>query len=164
MAWVGKDHNAHLIPTPCYVHGRQPADQAAQSHILPGLECLPGWGIYNLLGQPGQCVTTLWGKNFLISNVNLPCLSLKPFPLVLSLSTLLNNRSPSCLYALFKYWKAAMRSPHSLLFSKLNKPSSLNLGCSWTQAGGKAGLDSCLCYCGLILRLHMEGLLPLGYR
>ena len=31
-------------------------------------------------GQPVQCVTTLWGKNFLlISNLNLPCLSLKPF-------------------------------------------------------------------------------------
>jgi len=42
---------------PCYVQGRQPADQAAQSHIQPGLECLQGWGIHNLLGQPVQCVT-----------------------------------------------------------------------------------------------------------
>ena len=31
---------------------RQPPDQAAQSHIQPGLECLQGWGIHNLLGQP----------------------------------------------------------------------------------------------------------------
>ena len=37
---------------PCYVQGRQPADQTAQSHIQPGLECLQGWGIHNLLGQP----------------------------------------------------------------------------------------------------------------
>ena len=44
---------------PCYVQGRQPADQAAQSHIQPGLECLQGWGIHSLLGQPVQCVTTL---------------------------------------------------------------------------------------------------------
>ena len=29
--------------------------------------------------------------------------------------------SPSCLYAPFKYWNATMRSPRSLLFSKLNK-------------------------------------------
>jgi len=36
----------------CYVQGRQPADQAAQSHIQPGLECLQGWGIHSLLGQP----------------------------------------------------------------------------------------------------------------
>ena len=26
------------------MQGRQPADQAAQSHIQPGLECLQGWG------------------------------------------------------------------------------------------------------------------------
>jgi len=37
---------------PCYVQGRQPPDQAAHSHIQPGLECLQGWGIHNLLGQP----------------------------------------------------------------------------------------------------------------
>ena len=85
MAWVEKDHSDHLVPTPCYVQGHQPADQAAQSHIQPGLECLHGWGIHSLLGQPVQCVTTLWVKNFLlISNLNLPCLSLKPFPLELS--------------------------------------------------------------------------------
>jgi len=36
------------------------------------------------LGNLFQCVTTLCVKNFLlISNLNLPCLSLKPFPLVL---------------------------------------------------------------------------------
>ena len=33
------------------MQGHQPPDQAAQSHIQPGLECLQGWGIYNLLGQ-----------------------------------------------------------------------------------------------------------------
>ena len=37
---------------PCYVQGRQPPDQAAQSHIQPGLECLQGWDIHSLLGQP----------------------------------------------------------------------------------------------------------------
>jgi len=88
MAWVEKDHNDHLIPTSCYVQGPQPADQAAQSHIQPGLQCLQGWGTHSLLGQPVQCVTTLWVKNFLlISNLNLPCLSLRPFPLVLSQGT-----------------------------------------------------------------------------
>jgi len=40
------------------------------------------------LGNPFQCVTTLWVKNFFqISNLNLPCPSLKPFPLVLPLPT-----------------------------------------------------------------------------
>ena len=75
------------------VSGRQPAAQAAQSHIQPGLECLQGWGIHSLLGQPVQCVTTLP-----ISNLTLPCLSLKPFPLVLSPSTLINSHSLPCLY------------------------------------------------------------------
>jgi len=61
---------------PCYVQGRQPPDQTAQSHIQPGLECLQGWGIHSLLGQPVQCVTTLWVKNFcLVSNLTLPSLS-----------------------------------------------------------------------------------------
>ena len=59
MAWVAKDHNDHLVSTPCYAQGRQPLNQAAQSHIQPGLECLQGWGIHSLLGQPVQCVTTL---------------------------------------------------------------------------------------------------------
>ena len=94
MAWVEKDHNDHVVSTPCYVQGRQPADQAAQSHIQPGLESLQGWGIHNLLGQPVQCVTTFWVENFLLlSNLNLPHFSLQPFPLVLSLSTLINNHS-----------------------------------------------------------------------
>ena len=73
MAWVEKNHNDHRVLTPCYVQGHQPPDQAALSHIQPGLECLQGWGIHSLLGQPIQCVTTLWVKNFfLISNLNLP--------------------------------------------------------------------------------------------
>ena len=37
---------------PSHVQGRQPAEQAAQSHIQPGLGCLQGWGIHSLLGQP----------------------------------------------------------------------------------------------------------------
>ena len=39
------------------------------------------------LGSLCQCLTALWVKNFfLTSNLNLPSFSLKPFPLVLSLS------------------------------------------------------------------------------
>jgi len=52
MAWVEKDHSDNPVPTPCYVQGRQPADQAAQSHIQPALKCLQGWGIHSLLEQP----------------------------------------------------------------------------------------------------------------
>jgi len=52
MAWVEKDHNAHPVPTSCYVQGRQPADQATQRHIQPGLEIIISlmrpWKEYNL--------------------------------------------------------------------------------------------------------------------
>jgi len=100
MAWVERDHYAHPVPAPCYVQGCQPPDKAAQSHIQPGLECLQGWGIHSLVRQPDQCVTALCVKNFLlVSNLNLTYLSLKPFHLILSLSTLMNSCSPSCLYA-----------------------------------------------------------------
>ena len=84
IEWPGLKRTTMVIEfqPPCYVQCHQPPDQAAQSHIQPGLECLQGWGIHSLLGQPVQCVTTLWVKNFLlVSNLNLPCLSLKPFPL-----------------------------------------------------------------------------------
>ena len=73
MAWVAKDHDAHLVPTPCYVQGCQPADQAAQSHIPPGLGCLWGWGIHSLLGQPVQCVTTLWVRVFSLNLIHNYC-------------------------------------------------------------------------------------------
>ena len=63
MAWVEKDHSDQWVSTPCYVQGHQPPDQAAQSHIQPGLECLQRWSIHSLLGQPVQCVTTLWVTN-----------------------------------------------------------------------------------------------------
>jgi len=62
---------------PCYVWGRQPLDQTAQSHIQPGLECLQGWGIHHLLGQPVPvCHHLLCEK--LLPNIQ-PKLSLSQF-------------------------------------------------------------------------------------
>jgi len=52
MGWVEKDLKDHLVSIPCYVQGRQPLDQAAQSHIQPGLECLQEWDTHNLFLQP----------------------------------------------------------------------------------------------------------------
>ena len=47
------------------------------------------------LGNLFQCFTAFRVQNFLvISNLNLPCLSLKAFSLVLSISTLENSCSP----------------------------------------------------------------------
>ena len=73
-------------------------------------------------------LTILIAKNFfLVPNLNLPSFSLKPLPLVLSLHALVKSPSPALLQAHFRYWKAAVRSPQSLLFSRLNNPNSLNL-------------------------------------
>ena len=54
IEWPGLKRTTMIIEfqPPCYVQGRQIPDQAAQSHIQPGLECLQGWGIHSLLGQP----------------------------------------------------------------------------------------------------------------
>ena len=80
------------------------------------------------LGNLLQCLTTLTVKNFfLISSLNWPSSSLKPFPLILFLCVLLKSPSPGFLWAHFRYWKAAIRSPRSLHFSMLKTPRSLSL-------------------------------------
>ena len=67
-------------------------------------------------------------KNFfLISSLNLPSLSWKPLLFVLSQQALLKIFSPSLLQASFRYRKAAIRSPHSLLYSRLKSPNSVSL-------------------------------------
>jgi len=77
-------------PAMCRVTNQQTRLPRATSSLA--LNASRVWGIHSLLGQPVQCVTTLWVKNFLlISNLNLPCLSLKPFPLVLSNEPLLGS-------------------------------------------------------------------------
>jgi len=51
VGWKEPQWSSSFNP-PNYVQGCQPPDQAAQSRIQPGLECLQGWGIHNLHGQP----------------------------------------------------------------------------------------------------------------
>ena len=53
-SWPGLKRTTMIIEfqPPCYVQGHQPPDQAAQSHIQPGPECLQEWDIHNLLAQP----------------------------------------------------------------------------------------------------------------
>ena len=88
----------------------------------------PGMWHPTSLSNLCQCITALAVKNFfLISQQNLPSFSLKPFPLVMSQQILLKSLSPSFLFLPFRYWKAALRSPQSLLFSRLNSPSSSSL-------------------------------------
>jgi len=93
MAWVGMNLKDHEAPTPCHRQDHPPPylipDQAAQGPIQPALEHLLEWRIHSLSGQLFQHLTTLLVENFsLLSNLSLPSLNLKPFPLVLPLSTL----------------------------------------------------------------------------
>jgi len=56
---------------------------AAQGPLQPDYEHLQAWDIHNF---SGQCFNSLWKTDFLTSNLSLSSFSLKPFPLVLSLS------------------------------------------------------------------------------
>jgi len=77
---------------------------------------LPMAGELGLVGMLGHLPTQGIVKDFfLTSNLNLPSLTLKPFPLVLSPQTLLKSLSSSFLWLPFRYWKAAIGSPYSLL-------------------------------------------------
>ena len=69
-------------------------------------------------GNLFQCFNTLWVKVFLTSNRHLSFFSLKQFHLALLLSACVNNCSLSSLYTPFKYWRATLTSPQSLLLSK----------------------------------------------
>jgi len=56
-----KDHNNHLVSTPRCVQGLQPPNQAAQSHIQPGSECLQGTSLKWCISSPSwtQCLCLL---------------------------------------------------------------------------------------------------------
>ena len=73
----------HPVPHPA-VHRDTHSSISAQNPI-PVLGGSLGMGHHHLCGQPVLCHTALIAKDFaLISNINLPSFSLKPFPLVLS--------------------------------------------------------------------------------
>ena len=79
------------------------------------------------LGSLFQYLTTLTDKKlFLVSNLNLPWCNLRPFSLVLSLSHGGKRPTPSLPQSPFKQLNRVIRSPPSLLFSRLNYPSSFS--------------------------------------
>ena len=64
MAWVEKDYSDHPVPTLCYVQGRQPPDQADQSHIQPGLQCLQGCDRNKNLGGKNHYADLIVSEGF----------------------------------------------------------------------------------------------------
>jgi len=133
IEWLGLEGTLKTISFQplCHEQGHLPLDQVAQSSIQPGLEhCRKGAPTASL-GNQCQCLTTLMVKNFfLMPSLNLPSFSLKPSALVLSLQALVKKSLSSFLVGPFRYCKAAIRYPWSLLFSRLNSPNSLFIICS----------------------------------
>ena len=119
----------HLVQLPCNEEGHPQLDLVAQSPIQPCLRSLQGQGINHISGQPVPVPNHSHFKRifFLIFNLNLISLSLKPFPFVLSPQTPLKGLSPSFPLFPLIYLKAAIRSPQSFLFSSLISPSFFNL-------------------------------------
>ena len=160
MACVGRDLNDHLIPTPLPL-SRFPT---ARSSTRPGCprpqpnswlwtplgmrHPQPLWATYSSTLPLSHCKTSPR------SNVNLHSFSLKPFLLVLSLSTCVKTLLPSCLQSVLKYYNAIMRSPHGLLFSSLSPASSVCLhrrgapalrSSSWPSSGPSPKAPHPLC-------------------
>jgi len=119
MVWVGWDLKDHLFP------GHLPLDQVAQSPVHPGLERLQGLSIYTFSGHPVPVThhpcseEFLWSKSALFQLEAITPCPVAPCPFKNSLS--------SSLLGPFRYWQAAIRSPWSLGFSRLNSPNSVSL-------------------------------------
>ena len=84
MEWPGLKRTTMLTqfqpPAMCRVTNQQTRLPRATSSLA--LNAYRDGASTTSLGNLFRCVTTLWVKNlFLISNLNLPCLSLKPSPL-----------------------------------------------------------------------------------
>jgi len=78
------------------------------------------------LGNPCQCFTTLILKKLLpyIQAKSTQFKAFAPCPVTTGLA---NEILPSFPVGPFRYWKAALRSPHSLLCSRLNRLNSFSL-------------------------------------
>jgi len=55
----------HLVQIPCNEEGHRQLKLVAQSPVPPDLECLQGWGILHLSGQPVPVLHYSYKKPFL---------------------------------------------------------------------------------------------------
>jgi len=126
MLWGGRDLRRPSSPNPRSEQGHQ-LDQGAQSPPNLAWDVPRDGASTASLGNLCQGLTTLIVKNFfLIATLNLPSLSLKPLPLVLSQQAL-QKSFPSFLVIPLQALAAALRSPCSLLLPRLPSPSSPSL-------------------------------------
>jgi len=120
-----RDHLAH---PPYNEQGHLQRDLVAQSPVQPDLGCFQGCGLHCLTGQPMPVFHHPHGKKFLAyiqSKSTLPYFKIITHcPVTTGLAKKIFSIFP---IGPLRYWKAAIRSPRSLLFSRLNSPSSLSL-------------------------------------
>ena len=103
-------------------------DQAAQDIVQAGFEYLQWRRIHNLCGQPVPGLHDAQSEEFLPHvQMELPMLQFVPVAPYPSLGTIEKSLAPSSWHPPLRYLKAFIRSPLSLLFCRLNKPSSLSL-------------------------------------
>uniref|UniRef100_A0A8C3JRC5 Zinc finger C2HC domain-containing protein 1A n=1 Tax=Calidris pygmaea TaxID=425635 RepID=A0A8C3JRC5_9CHAR len=98
MVRVGRDLKAH--PVPPLALGRDTSHQTRLLQAPSSLALNPSrdGAATASLGNLGQALTTFTPKNFFLrSHLNLPSFSVKPFPLVLWLPSLIQSPSPSLL-------------------------------------------------------------------
>jgi len=102
------------------------------------------------LGSLFQCLTTLLVKKcFLMSSLNLSWCSFEPFPCVLSLDPRGKSSAPRSPLPLLRKLQRAMRSPLSLLFSRLDKPKDLSCS-SWELSHFLVGFEKGPGFCILV--------------
>jgi len=153
LGWKGLQ-GSWISNPPHHRQGHQPPhlipDQSAKSSIQPGLEHLQGQDIHNLSRQLFQYLTTFMVKNFpLTSNLNLPSFNLKPFSLVLLLSTLSKSSA---------YTRASKTSP----VTALDWPTCSQRENSCLQTAGAHSSESQLWCTGPgISQLLLSGNIPL---
>ncbi|KAK4811770.1 LOW QUALITY PROTEIN: hypothetical protein QYF61_005338 [Mycteria americana] len=130
IEWFGLEGTLETIQfqTLCHGQGYLPLDQVAQSLIQPGLEPFQGGGIHNCSGQPVPVPHNTHSKEFLPNIESKSTLfqfnTVTPRPI----TTLPDKGSLPIFPVPFKYRKAAVRPPRSLLFSRLNNPSLSSQG------------------------------------
>lgn len=102
-----------------------PLEQVSQSLIWPDLEQFQGWSIHNHSGQSGPLPYCCHSKNLFFT---------------LKTHAFIRTPFPAFLWTPIMYWKAAIRSPWSCLFSSWNNTNSLRCApalwlSSWPYSG-----------------------------
>lgn len=110
---------------PAALHKQRHPEQAVQVHVWAVSEHLQGGRLHRLFGQPGLVLWTL-KKCFLVFTWNLPCSSLCPLPLFLTLGTA-EECTPLSFQPPFRYIYMLIITLMSLLFSRPKNSISLSL-------------------------------------